>query len=144
MYGGIIIWREEFSGDPSGPPPHNKDDYIFFNLKFILNVLVYRTCVSKKIHISSLRMAGGASGQRFGSGRSGNASMALARSKLKHRCLACSATQRGCDIGRHYRNNTDWNLVRKMRKCVGHEALEGLKSRADKHSLYIFLNNFND
>ena len=65
------------------------------------------------------------------------------RSKLKYRCHVCSLAPRGCDLKRHYRTSTDWDLFKKMKEAVGDKLLEELRKKADPHTLYIFQNKYN-
>ena len=61
------------------------------------------------------------------------------RSKCLYRCQAvgCKVTPRGNDLGKHYKNNTDWSLVKRIKEAVGDVAVEVLLSKADPHTRFI-------
>lgn len=60
------------------------------------------------------------------------------RSKAKYKCRGCSLTPRGTDLSKHYKNQTNWDLVRRLRASVGTAAVEQLREQADLHTLFIF------
>jgi hypothetical protein len=64
------------------------------------------------------------------------------RSKNQYKCNACNQSVRGCDFPRHYRENTNWEVVKKLKQCIGNEALERVRESSDEHSIYIFENKY--
>jgi hypothetical protein len=60
------------------------------------------------------------------------------RCKQQYKCAGCDATQRGTDLPRHYKNATNFELLKEMKLCQGDEVLEELKDKADTHTLYMF------
>ena len=48
-----------------------------------------------------------------------------------------SVIPRGIDLSRHYKNNTNFDMLKQLKECVGDKELESLKSKADKPTLYM-------
>ena len=62
--------------------------------------------------------------------------------KQKYKCKVCDLHPRGCDLQRHYKTNTNWGRLEELRACVGDDALRKMKEDTDKHTLFIFENNY--
>ena len=62
------------------------------------------------------------------------------RATLKYQCKACKTHPRGCDIPKHYKIMTDWDLLAKMRSSG--IALEEVRKKADAHTLFMFENGY--
>ena len=62
-------------------------------------------------------------------------------SKMQYQCHACEHHIRGCEIPKHYKDQTNWEQVDRMRSCVGDEALFQAQKMAEKHALFIFEKN---
>ena len=60
------------------------------------------------------------------------------RSRQKFKCEGCEHISRGSDLSRHYKNLTNFTLLKELRECQGEAALEELKGKADNHTLYMF------
>ena len=66
-------------------------------------------------------------------------------SLLKYKCKVqgCTVTPRGCDLGRHYSNKTDWQLITNLRDSVGDPKVEKyLAEAADGHTELIYRNSY--
>ena len=59
-------------------------------------------------------------------------------SKQTYKCQACQVEPRGTDLPKHYEKLTDWSLLNEMKQCIGDSALDGLRRRADPHTLFIY------
>ena len=61
-------------------------------------------------------------------------------SHLKYKCQVegCTVTPWGSDVGRHYKNRTDWELVSKLRATVGDAEVHKYLAGADKHTEFIY------
>ena len=63
--------------------------------------------------------------------------------KQKYKCKVCDVHPRGCDLQRHYKLNTNWERMEELQACIGDEALSRRKGDTDKHTLFMFENNYN-
>ena len=52
----------------------------------------------------------------------------------------CGAIMRGCDLGRHYKNKTDFEMLSKL-KTMSNSAANDMLKNVDSHTKYMFNNN---
>ena len=66
-------------------------------------------------------------------------------SMVKRICGAtgCGLEVRGCDLARHYKNRTDFNLLKKMNNMSSKAAEKELET-ADMHTAYMFVNKHSE
>ena len=66
-------------------------------------------------------------------------------SMVKRICGAtgCGLEVRGCDLARHYKNRTDFNLLKKMNN-MSRKAPEKELEIADMHTAYMFVNKHSE
>ena len=68
-------------------------------------------------------------------------------SHLKYKCKVegCTVSPRGVDLGRHYSNKTDWQLITKLKDAVGDANVEKyLAEAAHGHTEVIYRNGYTE